>query len=175
MANPKVVNLDEPVRPPKVEEPTPRAPRETQAQAQESPQPTPAKLTPDEKKLAASISQVYQAVGAGCIGLGLRFQDEGLQGTGAQTFEMADALSVAWIDLARKNPKVKVWLKKVTEVSSVGVLVGMHLTILVPLLSSRGILPTGLIGGLNGQTQEPSPEGDTWIMNGQPLNGQSFA
>lgn len=113
--------------------------------------PASAPLTPDEKKLAASLSQAYGMIGIGVMGLGARLQDPGLIGTGSQTVEMADGLSVAWVELARKNAKVKAYLKKIVEASAAGVLVGMHVALLTPLLASRGVLPASMMGA---QAQE---------------------
>jgi hypothetical protein len=125
------------------DETTPKPPPKTKGDTKAGPAPgTP--LTPDERKLAAAIAQSYGMLGMGIVGVGLRIGDEGITGSGAVTVDMADSIAVAWIDLARKNPKVKAYLKKLTEASSVAVLVGMHVAILAPLLASRGVIPTSM-------------------------------
>lgn len=140
-----IEDINSPDRPPRDETP-PRArataddPPESGATVKQAP------LTPDEKKLAQSIEQAYGMIGAGIAGIGLRLQDHGLQGTGIETCNMAESLSLAWIELARKNPRVKQYLKKIVEASAAGVLVGMHVAVLLPLLVDRGIIPLQMAG-----------------------------
>jgi hypothetical protein len=99
--------------------------------------------TPADKKLQAAIVGTYQGIGAGGIGIGMRLGDPGLQGTGLALIESADAISEAWMELADTNPKVKQFLKRATEVSTVGTLVALHLAAAMPLLISRGVIPDG--------------------------------
>lgn len=134
---PTVVNLPTDEKPPKA-----RAKQTTT----EPPKTGPTPHTPDEKKLAISIASGYGAIGMGVVGLGMRMGDLGLQGTGLEIVNQADAVSSAWVDLSRKNPKVKAYLKKITEVSAAGVVIGIHVSMLIPILASRGVLPAGMAG-----------------------------
>ena len=103
--------------------------------------PTPTKRTPADKKLAASIAGTYQAIGMGIIGIGMARNDGGLAGTGTATVNNAEQIAEAWLDLADKNPSVKKALKKFTEISATGTLVGLHITLLIPLLIDRQVIP----------------------------------
>lgn len=117
-------------------------------------------MTPAEKKLAEAISQMYQMAGGIALGIGFRIADQGLVGTGAKTLEMADAISVAWIDLSRRNPAVKKWLQRVTEMGSTSVLVGMHVAIIVPLLIDRGVIPASMVAFAGGMPTANNGNGD---------------
>lgn len=124
--------------------------------------PTPgAPFTPDEKKLAASISMGYQTMGMGMIALSFQLEDRGLNGVGNRMTTMADSTAAAWVELGRKNPTVKAYLKKITEVSAAGTVIGIHLTMFIPLLVNRGVLPANLAP----DAVEPEPDHDP-TMNG---------
>lgn len=150
---------------------TPKSkPRPAQARAQESkkdtPPPAPEKRphTPDERRLAEALSAGYQAMGGALIMVGMRLDDGGLVGSGSETISRADLIADAWIDLARRNPAVKQWLKKVTEVSAVGMVVGAHIACAIPFLASRGILPPVMV-----VPDEPptDPFGNVFGVNGK--------
>jgi hypothetical protein len=138
-------DIRDPQKPPKEERP-PRARNKSQAREEADDAPiAQIPLTADEKKLASSIAQAYGMIGVGIVGIGIRLSDQGLVGTGVETSNMAEALSLAWIELARKNPKIKTYLKKMVEASAAGVLIGMHVAVLMPLLADRGIIPVGMV------------------------------
>jgi hypothetical protein len=144
----RIIDDIENPRPPRDEAP----PRKPPVEDAPPPQPTSAPLTADERKLAASIEQAYGMIGVTVSSVGLRLKDQGLIATGVKTGEMADALALAWIELARKNPKLKAYLKKMVEASAAGVLVGMHVMVLMPLLADRGIIPVYMA-----VTEDPEP------------------
>lgn len=104
----------------------------------------PKQRTPADRKLAASVAGGYQTIGALITGIGFRIEDQGLVGTGAATINNSEMLAEAWMDLADKNPKVKDTLRRLTEVTTVGVLVSLHLATLMPLLIDRGVVPPGV-------------------------------
>lgn len=119
--------------------------------------PTPVKRTPADRKLAASVAGTYQAIGMGMIGIGMRIEDAGLVGTGTATVNGSEQIAEAWLDLADKNPQVKKALKKFTEVSAAGTLIGLHITLLIPILIDRKVIPepfgmmaAGFTAGVNG-------------------------
>jgi hypothetical protein len=99
----------------------------------------PRQRAPNDRKLALSLAETYQTIGAVGFGFAQVKQDEGLAHTSARVIENAEAIAEAWMDLADKNPKVKSALKGLTEVSSIGVLAGLHFTCALPFLISRGI------------------------------------
>jgi hypothetical protein len=124
-----------------------RAPRATSSRARNASADdgTPKPRTAADKKLAASIAGGYQSIGGLIIGIGARFEDQGLVGTGAATINNAEMIAEAWIDVSQKNPKVKAWLEKITEVSALGVLVSLHVATVLPLLMDRGVIPPGMM------------------------------
>lgn len=146
----------------------PRGERAPRARAATPPSPPPADepsppagipFTPDERKLAASISGTYSMMGTGLIGIGMRMDDAGIAGSGVSMVNMAEETAAAWIELSRKNPKVKAYLKKITEAGASAVVIGMHIAMFMPLLASRGILPESMMGNMMG-TPEPSVNGN---------------
>lgn len=143
---PRIVDsAGNPPRAPKGESP-PKAPPNTPPKAPTADASlTPAPLTPDERKLATSIATTYQMVGGAVVGLGFQFKDPGLQGTGIRVMEMSQETALAWVALSRKNATVKAWLKRITEASAAGAVVSMHVTMLIPLLASRGVLPGAMV------------------------------
>lgn len=123
-------------RPPREEEPTPQgAPRDPVDPAPREPRPR----SPQDRKLAASIAEMYQAAGMIGYGIAQQKQDQGLGQTSANIMENSEAIAEAWMDLADKNPKIKAALKSITEVSAIGAVVGLHVTCVLPFLASRGI------------------------------------
>jgi hypothetical protein len=109
--------------------------------------PEPKRRTPTDKKLASSIAGTYQAVGVTLIGFGQHKDDKGLVFTGIKVCESAEPIADAWLDLADQNPAVKKALKKFTEVTAAGTLIGMHVSMILPLLADRNIVPGFLAGG----------------------------
>jgi hypothetical protein len=101
--------------------------------------------TPDEKRLIEALNDTYQMLGMVFIGVGMRIEDVGLQASGMKTVEMAPVIADAWIDLSRRNPAVKAALKRLTEVTAGGVILGYHFSILAPYLASRGIVPAQFV------------------------------
>lgn len=131
-------------RPPRGEPRRPRRRTESKSKSTPStpiPETEPRKRTPADKKLAAQIAGLYQMAGATIAGVGMRTGDEGITAAGVQTITISEPLADAWLDLADANPSVKRVLKKLTEASAAGIVVSLHITILVPVLISRGILP----------------------------------
>lgn len=130
-------------------EPTPRARARTKTTPDaitDTPDPVspPAqtiKRTAEERKLAEAVTGAYQMIGVGVIGIGMRLGDEGLSGSGEKMVEMAESTADAWIDLARRNPKVRAYLVKITQASATANVIGMHVAMFTPLLASRGVFP----------------------------------
>lgn len=123
----------------------PRPPRSSSGRSRTTPKDdAPKPRTPADRKLAASVAGGYQTIGALITGIGFRIEDSGLVGTGTATINNSEMLAEAWMDLADKNPKVKDTLKRLTEVTTVGVLVSLHLATLMPLLIDRGVVPPGV-------------------------------
>lgn len=148
------------------EQPPKTAPRTASKTAKPRAQAEPnagAPFTPDEKKLAASISMGYQTMGMGMVALSFQLNDRGINGVGDRMVTMADSTAAAWVELGRKNPTVKAYLKKITEVSAAGTVIGIHLTMFIPLLVNRGVLPANLAP----DAVEPEPEQNPdYAMNG---------
>jgi hypothetical protein len=119
----------------------PDAPKGDKDNAQRERKSSEKRRTPADKKLAANIANMYQGAGAAVAGLGMARQDIGLVGSGSALIEQSEAISEAWLDLCDSNPKVKQVLIRMTEVSSVGVLVGLHVSVAIPVLVTRGIIP----------------------------------
>jgi hypothetical protein len=131
-------------RPPRDESPPRAKPRTTPRAAAPRTKPAAAtddgpKRTPADRKLAASVAEMYQMLGMIGMGLAVPREDRGLAGTSNAFLVNAEAIAEAWMDLADKNPRVKAMLKSVTEVSAVGAVVGLHVTCILPFLSDRGI------------------------------------
>jgi hypothetical protein len=95
--------------------------------------------TPADRKLAASIAEMYQMLGMVGMGVATTKQDQGIAGTSAAVLQNSEAIAEAWMDLADKNPKVKAALKSITEVSAIGAVVGLHVTCALPFLADRGV------------------------------------
>jgi hypothetical protein len=150
---PTIKNTGSKERPPR-EARAPRATRSTRNAAADDGTPKP--RTAADKKLAASIAGGYQTIGGLLTGIGIRFEDQGISQTGVATINNAEMIAEAWIDVAQKNPKVKAWLEKITEVSAVGVLVSLHLASALPLLMDRGVIPPGMMAF----AAQPSPNGN---------------
>lgn len=102
--------------------------------------------TPADRKLSASIAEMYIMLGMVVGGLGDVKQDVGLATTGQALAINSEAIAETWMDLAERNAKVKATLKSLTEVSAVGALVGIHVTCAMPLLASRGVVPAAFTG-----------------------------
>lgn len=151
---PEPIDLDkarQAQRPPKGETPPKAPPRSSSRtkKSQTSGESKPKTRTPSDRKLAEAVAGLYQVGGSLALGIGLRLEDQGIAASGVKTVEMAEPIAEAWLDLADKNPKVKNALLKMTEVSSLGVLVGMHVTMLVPLLVDRGIVPDTIAAAMS--------------------------
>lgn len=147
-------------RPPEGEAaPKPPPRRKASSQTKASTKSDGKRRTPNDRKLGESVEGLYQVIGASLTGIGLRVNDAGLANAGVATIERAEVISEAWLDLADSNPKVKSALLKLTEVSSVGVLVGLHLTIALPILIDRKIVPDSMAAHMataNGNGSNPT-------------------
>lgn len=101
----------------------------------------PGYMSPADKRLHASLCTGYEGIGGVVIAIGNAKNDDGLKGVGLKCVNNADRAADAWIELAAENPKIKAMLLRFTETSKVGVLVGIHVAMFVPLLADRGIVP----------------------------------
>lgn len=132
------------------EDPQPRKPRNVPPPKQDPVEPAPArnsagKRTPADRKLHAQISASYQtlAMGLGAIGMQrgeLQLTADGpvISGPFMECSESlmhnADAIAEQWLQYADSNPKVKAWLKRITETSVMAGLIGIHLTCAAPFV-----------------------------------------
>ena len=137
-------------RPPRGETPPKREPKAKPKAA--AAEPTPKRRTPTDRKLAAELTSTYQGIGLAVSGIGVARSDTGLMGTGAAMVNNAEHASEAWLDLADQNPRVKAALVKFTEASAIGSLVAVHLSMAVPLLASRGVIPDQFVAAMSGAT-----------------------
>lgn len=128
---------------PAAEETAPKrtAPRRTSSKDKDSTTPPKAKPTTKDAKLQESITDLYAQGGLILAGVGMAREDVGIQSVGIGMANGSQAIGEAWMDLADKNPKVKAALVKFTEVSSVGVLVSLHVAIVLPFMADRGMIP----------------------------------
>lgn len=120
-------------------------PKATDDSTQELPPITPKRRSGNDKKLADALTKGYQTIGIAAMGIGARKGDNGIAGTGLAMVESAEAAADAWMELADKNPKVKIALQRITEVTAVGVLAGIHVGIMFPLLVDRGVVPPTIV------------------------------
>lgn len=128
--------------------PQPRAPRNVPPPPEAEPTPqakTPVKRTPADRRLATKISATYQTVAAGMTAFGMHrgelvLTEDGpvmsgpFMKSGDAFMNNADALAEQWMQLADNNPKVKAWLKRVTETSAMAGLIGIHFTCVLPFV-----------------------------------------
>jgi hypothetical protein len=116
-----------------------------------------------DDKLRESLVDTYQMLGLALITIAMPGEDQGLAATGVMVTERADAAADAWLDVADKNPKVKSALRKFTEGSAFAGLFAIHLSMVAPVLASRGILPPQLAAMLSSHPApaQPSPNGDS--------------
>lgn len=143
------INIDGEGRPPK-EEATPkttsrartRSTRE-RTSAQETPA-APKRRIGQDKKTQEAISGVYTMIGGVVTTAGMVREDNGIAGTGQEIINHADTIAEAWMDLADQNPKVKKALQRFTEGSAAATLVALHVSVSMPLLIDRNVLPNPL-------------------------------
>ena len=94
-----------------------------------------------DAQLHSALSDFYGNVGVLMYGVGSSIGDGGVAGTGMAMTERAGDAADAWMDLARKNTKVRATLERITEAGSFGGLIAVHLIIAMPLLASREMVP----------------------------------
>lgn len=136
------VKLDNEPRPPRAER-TPRTSRAAKSAAAKPVTDAPKQRSPQDRKLEAAVTELYQGLGLVGMGLGAPRNDAGIVGTSMACMEQAPAIAAAWMDLADRSPSVKAALKRLTEVSAMGTLVGLHVALAMPLLQDRGVVPGG--------------------------------
>lgn len=127
--------------------------------------PEPKPLTGAERKLAETVGEFYIMGGGIIAATGVRAGDEGVSLTGVKLIEMNEPIGEAWVKLARENAKVKKILLKFVEYSAVGVLIGVHMAALSPLLIARGILPE-MFNGMDETVPDSPPVDMTQNGNG---------
>lgn len=99
-------------------------------------------------KLKTELAGTYSTIGMAVAGIGISKKDGGIAGTGAALVNHAEAAADAWLDLADRNPKVKLALMRMTEASAIGALVTVHMAILMPLLADRGVVPPSIAAAM---------------------------
>jgi hypothetical protein len=119
------------------------APRRSAGATKDTAKDAPPRARPGTKdaKLQESIVDLYAQGGLLIAGVGMARADEGITSVGVGLANGSQAIGEAWMDLADKNPKVKAALLKFTEVSSVGVLVSLHVAVVLPFMADRGMVP----------------------------------
>lgn len=144
------------------------SPRETSDRPQTNRDTRSTRDTPPRKgrqtiddKLRVSLVDTYQMLGLALLTIAMPGDDTGLQATAVMVTERAELAADAWLEVADKSPKVKAALRRFTEGSSYAGLFAIHLTMLAPVLASRGILPPQLAAMLSSHpAPQPSPNGD---------------
>lgn len=107
--------------------------------------PTPP-LRGDDKKLHSALVQFYVSIGMGAQGIAAMKGDIGLVAAGANIVSNAEAVADAWVELAQQNPKVRTMLQGFIQGSSVATLVGLHASMVVPMLGARNMVPPEVAG-----------------------------
>lgn len=128
-------------------EPTQRMPRNVQ----DAPRPkTSGKESRrgQDKKLQVALQGLYETSGVLLTGFGFQREDDGVIGMGLQVTQLAEQTSLAWMDLADQNPKIKAVLLRVTETSALATVVTLHIGMALPLLVSRQIIPANIAQGM---------------------------
>jgi hypothetical protein len=104
-------------------------------------------MTPDDRKLHASLIRFYGMVGVGITGAGMARGDVGLATVGVNITSQAEGTADAWIELSQQNPRVRKVLQGFVQGSAAANLIGAHVGMVVPLLAARGMV-NGQVSGM---------------------------
>lgn len=154
---PQIIDLDDP---------QPRKPRNTpppKSNGTSSKESTTLKRSPADKKLQAQLSATYQTIGVGIGTVGIQLRRPNVQLCGESFISNGDAIASEWMRAADTNPKVKDALKRFTQTSALGGLIGLHLSCLLPILPLPPQLQTAFaMAGMsvNDDSEPPSANGD---------------
>jgi hypothetical protein len=137
-------------RPPRGEEKSPRAKRTStsggagaSARAGETSSPGTAAPTyrGNDRKLHEALTRMYTSVGIGMQGVAMMRGDGGLAIAAVNITSVASDTADAWMELAQQNPRVRATLEGLVQGSAVATLAACHVSMVVPVLASRGVVP----------------------------------
>jgi hypothetical protein len=155
---PQIIDLDDP---------QPRKPRNTpppRGNGTSGKESTTIKRSPADKKLQAQLSATYQTIGLAIGTVGIQLGKSNIQLSGESFATNGDAIAAEWMRVADTNPKVKEALKRITQTSALGGLVGLHLSclfpIIIPLLPPQLQMAFAMAGMPVDDSESPSSNGD---------------
>lgn len=114
----------------------------------------PRKLTPTMRTLREGVLDVYTGAQMMCY----MFDPFSAEMIGATKHACADA----WIELAERDKRVAAFLKRITTGSAWGGVIMAHLSMVLPILARKGIVPGGALfgGGLMNAIPDPPSDAD---------------
>lgn len=107
----------------------------------ETPKPPPRARRGDAKQLRDNLERFYATVGGGVATAGVLRGDVGLVASGTNIGTKAAETADAWLELADTNPRIKRFLEAFMEGSAIANLVAAHLSMIVPIVASQGLVP----------------------------------
>lgn len=98
------------------------------------------RMTPDDKKLHASLTRFYAMVGMGVTSAGMARQDLGLATAGVNITSMAEETANSYLELAQQSPRMRKALQGFVQGSAAAALIGSHIAMAAPVLAARGVV-----------------------------------
>lgn len=95
----------------------------------------------NDAKLHGALVQFYGTVGMGMHALATMRGDVGMVAASVNIVASAEDTANAWVELAQNNAQVRKMLEGFIQGSAVATLVGCHVTMIVPVLSARKMVP----------------------------------
>lgn len=147
---PEPINPDaDAQRPPQGETPPrrtpPRAQSSTNGKGKAKPveqerQPVRRRTAQDNAAREALVG-IYTMGGAALAASAVAREDHPLAAAGMNVIGNAERVADAWMDLADRNPRIRAMLHKLSEGSAIGTLVGLHVSMAMPVLAAKGLVP----------------------------------